>query len=190
MRAWAERLGTLAIVETLDYPYVRAGRKSPDRLPVLIAAHREALDAARARHGSERPYVLAGKSMGGRVGCHVAAELGGGAHPPAAVVCFGYPLVAAGSGNRRDAVLLQLATPILFVQGTRDPMCPLDDLAEIRKRMHEPSEVFVVDGGDHSLAVRRKDEAASGRTQADWDGAVLAAVRDFLATRGVLARVE
>ena len=89
MRAWAERLGTLAIVETLDYPYVRAGRKSPDRLPVLIAAHREALDAARARHGSERPYVLAGKSMGGRVGCHLAAELGGGAHPPAAVVCFG-----------------------------------------------------------------------------------------------------
>jgi hypothetical protein len=187
MRAWAERLRDLGIVEAMDYPYVLAGRRSPDALSVLVEAHRQALARARAEHGEDRPVVLAGKSMGGRVGCHLAAELAGGAHPPSALVCFGYPLVAPGSGARRDAVLLQLAAPILFVQGTRDPLCPLAELAAVRARMHAPSELFVVEGGDHSLALRRKDEAATGRTQADWDATVLAAVRGFLSTRGLVA---
>ncbi|HZR81677.1 MAG TPA: alpha/beta family hydrolase [Candidatus Binatia bacterium] len=181
MRAWAERLAAIGSVEALDYAYVIEGRKSPDRLPVLVAAHRAALERARERHGRDRPVVLAGKSMGGRVGCHLACELAGDAGAPAALVCFGYPLVAAGSGKRRDAVLLALATPVLFVQGTRDPLCPLDDLAGVRRSMTAPSELFVVEGGDHSLVLRKKDEAATGRSQAEWDAAVLAAVRTFVA---------
>ena len=43
MQRWRERLQEIGEVETFDYPYMREGRKRPDRLPQLIAAQREAL---------------------------------------------------------------------------------------------------------------------------------------------------
>ena len=68
------RLQEIGEVETFDYPYMREGRKRPDRLPQLIAAHRAALAEARAKHGAEVSTFLIGKSMGGRIGCHVGAR--------------------------------------------------------------------------------------------------------------------
>src|SRR5512145_321110 len=88
MSAWAERLATLGAVVRLDYPYMRAGRRSPDRLPILVSAHRDALAGARGRRRG--PVVLAGKSMGSRVGCHLALE-----EQVDALVCLGYPLRGA-----------------------------------------------------------------------------------------------
>ena len=49
MVAWRDRLATLGDVTAFDYPYMRAKRKAPDKLPALIAAHREALAGVRAR---------------------------------------------------------------------------------------------------------------------------------------------
>src|SRR6185436_3698265 len=74
MRAWRDRLATLGDVVAFDYPYMRAGRKTPDKLPALIAAHRAVLAEARAKAQPGDPLFLIGKSMGGRVGCHVALE--------------------------------------------------------------------------------------------------------------------
>lgn len=178
MRAWAERLAAVGEVVPFDYAYARAGRRLPDRLPALIAAHRAALAAARAgRHG---PVVLVGKSMGGRVGCHVAID-----EPDvAAMVCLGFPLVGAGKRRPlRDEVLIATRAPILLVQGTRDRLAPLDVLAGVRARMTAPNELYVVEGGDHDLRLRRADERALGRTQADSDAAVLAAIARFVAAR-------
>lgn len=176
MVAWRERLQTLGQVRTFDYPYMREGQKRPDRLPALIEAHAQALRTLRPRAGG--PIFLAGKSMGGRVGCHLSLQ-----EPVAGVICFGFPLVST-SGKRRDEVLLALRTPILLVQGSRDPLCPLDLLAEVRPRMAAPSTLLVVEGGDHSLAVSAAHRKASGTTQADADARVLAAVQSFAA--GVL----
>jgi len=183
MRAWARRLGALGQVVPFDYPYMKAGRKSPDRHPALVAAHGAALDEARARHGAERPVVLAGKSMGSRIGCHLATERPG----IAALVCFGYPLRSGATGALRDQVLLDLRTPILFVQGSKDPLCPLDALAEVRARMTAPNQLHLVAGGNHSLEVGKRELAAAGKTQEDQDGAVLAAVTAFLAAHGAAA---
>jgi predicted alpha/beta-hydrolase family hydrolase len=179
MRAWARRLSALGEVVTFDYPYMKAKRKSPDRQPVLVAAHAAALDEARARHGADRPVVLAGKSMGSRMGCHLAVERG-----VAALICFGYPLRSGATGALRDQVLLELRTPILFLQGSKDPLCPLGDLAEVRARMTAPSELHVVEGGNHSLEVGVRELKAAGRTQEAVDQAVLAAVKGFLAKHG------
>jgi predicted alpha/beta-hydrolase family hydrolase len=172
MAAWAARLGAVGDVVRLDYPYQRAGRRSPDRLPVLVAAHREALLAARA--GRRGPVVLAGKSMGSRVGCHLALE-----EPVDALVCLGYPLRGA-RGDLRAEVLLALRTPILFVQGTRDPLCPLDALAAVRREMKAASALHRVEGGNHSLEVGVRALRAAGETQADVDGRTLAAIGGFL----------
>ncbi len=173
MQAWKRRLETLGEVFTFDYPYMRAGRRSPDRPPVLLEAHRTALAAARA--GREGPVVLAGKSMGSRIGCHLAA----GEPAVRALLCLGYPLVGR-SGAVREEALLALRTPVLFVQGTRDPLCPLDRLEDVRRRMTAPSALHLVEGGDHSLVVSRTRLAAAGETQERVDGRSLEAIRMFL----------
>jgi uncharacterized protein len=172
MEGWARRLGTIGQVVRFDYRYMKEGRGRPDPLPILIAAHRAALDQARERHSGA--VILAGKSMGSRIGCHLSLEA-----PVTALVCLGYPLLGA-SGSVRDEVLLALRTPILFVQGTRDPMCPLDRLEEVRRRMEAPSALHAVQDGDHSLLVPKKRLAVRGSTQEEMDRAALEAVRAFL----------
>jgi uncharacterized protein len=174
MRTFARLLGTIGLVEAFDYSYALEGRKRPDPLPKLVAAHRGALAALRARHHGS--IVLAGKSMGGRVGCHVALL-----DPVQAVICFGYPLCGAGDRSKlRDQVLLELKTPTLFVQGTRDPLCPLDLLEDVRKRMGAPSTLHVVDGGDHSLVVGKAALKALGSSQEKVDDGVRTATAHFL----------
>lgn len=175
METWATRLATLGTVERFDYPYMRAGKKFPDKLPKLIAAHREALASARARHPGATRTALIGKSMGSRVGCHLSLEV-----PVDALVCFGYPLVGQ-NGAMRDEVLRALATPILFLQGDRDELCPLDAMARVREAMSATNELHVMPGGDHSLEVRKADLAARGTTQAALDDAALSIVARFLA---------
>jgi uncharacterized protein len=172
MRAWNERLSTLGRVVPFDYPYQREGRRRPDRPSTLIAAHREAL--AQARVGHDGPVFLAGKSMGGRIGCHVSLE-----DEVDGLICFGYPLKGT-SGAVRDEVLRQLTTPVLFIQGTRDALCPLDLLATVTPQLQTSHTLHVVDGGDHSLLVRKTDLARLGKTQAGVDGEVLAAVSSFV----------
>jgi predicted alpha/beta-hydrolase family hydrolase len=170
----AERLAPLGAVEPFDYPYQLAGRRSPDRREVLLKAHHEALARARAKHPG-RPTALVGKSMGSRMGCHVAVEA---TDKPKALVCLGYPL--AGRGPERHGVLLELETPILFVQGTRDPLCPLDDLTRVRERMRAPNELFVVEDGDHSLKATKRSLKARGETEATVGTAIDRAIAAFL----------
>lgn len=173
---WIERLSREGDVHPFDYPYATRGRKAPDPLPVLIAAHLAAIAAAAERHPGQ-PLFLIGKSMGGRVGCHASLE-----RAVSGLICLGYPLRAPGAaGKLRDRVLLELRTPALFVQGTRDPLCPLELLADVRKRMTAPNELYVVDAGDHSLEVTKTALKASAETQADVDARVSDVIRKFVA---------
>ena len=173
MVAWARLLEQLGQVRRFDYPYMREGRRSPDKLPKLVEAHREALQAVAMNHMG--PIVLIGKSMGGRVGCHLALE-----ERVASIVCLGYPLKGMGKAGRlRDEVLLALGTPILFVQGTRDALCPLDSLATVRQRMRAKSELYVVESGNHSLQATQAYLKSSGQTQANIDAGILATIDAF-----------
>jgi uncharacterized protein len=174
MRTFARLLGSIGRVEPFDYSYMIERRGRPDPLPKLIAAHRAALSALRESH--DGPIVLAGKSMGGRIGCHVALI-----EPVAAVICFGYPLCGAGNRSKlRDQVLLELRRPAMFVQGTRDPLCPLELLQDVRKRMKAPSTLYAVDGADHSLLVAKTTLKGLGSTQEDADDRIETAIALFL----------
>lgn len=121
-------------------------------------------------------------SMGSQAGSHVATE-----DPVAALACFGYPLCVAGDRAKlRDKVLVDLRTPILFVQGTRDTLCPLDLLENVRKeyeRAFAPSRLRVVHGGDHSLVVSKSELKMTGMSKSDVDVGIAEAVKAFL--RGI-----
>ena len=188
MQNWKQRLSEIGEVETFDYDYMRAGRKRPDRLPQLIAAHRAALETFVDRDSRsvnrEEPstprLLLVGKSMGGRIGCHVSLE-----EKVDGLVCLGYPLCAMGDRTKlRDEVLRALTAPILFVQGTRDALCPLDLLEQVRGEMKAPNFLHVVEGGDHSLRVPKRQLQAMGETQEEVDQRALQAISKFVSTLG------
>jgi uncharacterized protein len=175
MQYWKDLLGEIGDVETFDYAYMREGRKRPDPLPQLIATHRKALSEAREKHPSGS-IILIGKSMGGRVGCHVSLE-----EKVAGLVCLGYPLCAMGDRTKiRDEILRALSTPILFVQGTRDSLCPLDLLEKVRDEMKAPNFLHVVEGGDHSLGVPKRQLQASGKTQERVERGILKTITGFV----------
>jgi predicted alpha/beta-hydrolase family hydrolase len=176
MQSWKKILSEIGEVGTFDYDYMREGRKRPDPLPQLIAAHREALNRARERYRPERT-ILVGKSMGGRIGCHVSLEekLDG-------LICLGYPLCAMGDRAKlRDQVLRALTTPILFVQGSRDSLCPLDLLERVRAEMKAPNFLHVVETGDHSLRVSKRQLQGGNQTQEDVDQRVFQSIAEFIA---------
>jgi uncharacterized protein len=175
MLRWTRLLGTIGSVRTFDYPYMAEGRKRPDPLPKLITAHRTALK--QLRNSWQGPVVLIGKSMGSRIGCHVSLE-----EEVSALVCLGYPLCGGGDPTKlRDQVLREIRTPLLFVEGTRDPLCPLPLLDKIRAEMRAPNELLVVDGGDHSLSVTKGQLKASNQTQENVDQHILERIRSFVA---------
>ena len=175
MQRWAELLREIGEVETFDYEYMRERRRRPDPLPALVSAHRAALLRARETHAG--PTVLIGKSMGSRIGCHLSLNT-----PVAAIVCLGYPLCGGGDPTKlRDKVLRELTAPILFVQGTRDPLCPLDLLEKVRREMQASNELLVVEEGDHSLQVTKRQLVRQGETQEVVDQRVREAIRDFVA---------
>lgn len=174
MQRWKERLATIGDVETFDYFYMQQRSRRPDPLPQLIAAHRQALIEARGESG--KSAILIGKSMGGRIGCHVALK-----EPVAGVVCLGYPLCGGGDPTKlRDKVLRELQTPILFVQGTRDSLCPLPLLDNVRAEMKAPNFIHIVEGGDHSLLSPKRDLKKAGETQEDVDQRILTAIAGFV----------
>jgi hypothetical protein len=174
MQEWKQRLAGLGEVETFDYSYIVERRGRPDPLPLLIAGHRKALQDARKT--PSQPAILIGKSMGGRIGCHVSLE-----EPVAAVICLGYPLCGGGDPRKlRDKVLRDLRTPVLFVQGTRDNLCPLDLLNNVRREMKTENFLHVVEGGDHSLQVGKRQLKTVGETQKEVDDRVLQAIADFI----------
>jgi predicted alpha/beta-hydrolase family hydrolase len=174
MQKWKQYLQTIGEVSLFDYDYMREGRKRPDPPPQLIAAHRSAL--VEAHENSSEPIFLIGKSMGGRIGCHLALE-----EEVAGLICLGYPLCGGGDRTKlRDKVLRDLETPILFVQGTRDPLCPLDLLEEVRSQMKVPNFLHLVEDGDHSLRLTKRGLQVAGERQDDIDQRILTAISEFV----------
>jgi predicted alpha/beta-hydrolase family hydrolase len=140
---------------TFDFPYVAARRKVPDRAPVLEQSWREALDAAKAELAG-LPIVIGGKSMGGRMASHIAAQGSGGIE---GLVFLGYPLHPPGKPEqRRDAHLPSIAERMLFVQGARDPFGTAAEIAALLPSLQH-AELHAVEDGDHSFKVpaRRGD---------------------------------
>eukprot|EP00262_Sarcandra_glabra_P014326 TRINITY_DN4177_c0_g1_i2.p1 TRINITY_DN4177_c0_g1~~TRINITY_DN4177_c0_g1_i2.p1 ORF type:complete len:229 (+),score=37.31 TRINITY_DN4177_c0_g1_i2:2-688(+) len=164
-------------VVTFDYPYISGGKhRAPPKAEKLVDNHSDVVKRAVEKHPGH-PLILVGKSMGSRVSCMlaVAEDI-----PISAVVCLGYPLKGI-NGAVRDDVLLKLTTPIMFVQGSKDGLCPLDKLAAVREKMNSVNELHIVEGGDHSLKVGKKILQSKGSNQVDVEEGAVHAVAEFVA---------
>ncbi|HET9690010.1 MAG TPA: alpha/beta family hydrolase [Acidimicrobiales bacterium] len=132
-----------ATVERIDFPYRQAGRRAPDRPPVLLAT---VADAARRL---PRPLVAGGRSMGGRIASMAVAD---GLVDAAALVLVSYPLHPVGRPDRRRVEHLpRIAVPCLFVSGTRDAMGSPVELEEAAAAVAAPVTFHWVEGRDHGL---------------------------------------
>lgn len=158
MRKTARGLADRGVtVVTFDFPYRLAGRRLPDRGPVLEAAYRAAWQEIAALHPAGTRMCIGGKSMGGRIATQVVAA-GDLAPAPVTVVCFGYPLHPPGRpAQRRDQHLPKITAPILFVHGSRDPFGSTEEMTELVGWLPHAT-LAEVEGGDHSLAVPARQD--------------------------------
>ena len=153
-RGIAEALAAQGISSLrFNFPYKDAGRGYPDRPPVLLESWRGAMAEAE-RRGGGLPIIASGKSLGGRMASMLAAE-DGTDFAGQGLVFFGYPLHAPGRTEKiRDDHLSSVTVPMLFIEGTADPLARFDLIQAVVERLGQRARLHVVEGGDHSFRVR------------------------------------
>jgi uncharacterized protein len=144
-----------------NFPYMEAGKRSPDSEPKLRRAWEAAMATTRERAPGRRVFA-AGKSLGGRIASLAVADgmLADG------LLFLGYPLHPPGKPDRlRDEHLGRIAVPMLFLQGTSDPFARFDLIQDVTHRLGRWAVLHPVEGGDHSFRVRgrRMDDETIGR---------------------------
>jgi uncharacterized protein len=148
-----------------DFPYRQAGRRAPDRPPVLLQAVRDEIGKIR-----DRRIVVGGRSMGGRICSMVAGAADGEPPDPRihGVVAISYPLHPPGRPDSlRVEHLPAITVPCLFVSGDRDPFGTPDELEQWTATIAGPVAHHWIAGGRHDLRGK--------------DGEVVAAVEEWLA---------
>jgi uncharacterized protein len=133
-----------------NFPYIEAGRRTPDRAPVAVAAWRAVFDAA-AQSVPGTAVWAGGKSYGGRIASMAVAE----GMPAAGLVFLGYPLHPPGKPERvRDEHLYGISVPMLFLEGTADPFATQEVLRPVLTKLGDRAMLHEVEGGGHSFEVR------------------------------------
>ncbi|CAN5865855.1 alpha/beta hydrolase [soil metagenome] len=132
-------------VMTFNYPYTERGSKRPDRPEKLVECHQAAAQAL--RQDVDRLF-LAGRSMGGRMGTYLAAE----GYECAGLILYAYPLHPAGKPEKlRVAQFPDVTSPMLFFQGTRDPLSRME-LFDRYIRPLPNATVEVLEGANHGFS--------------------------------------
>ena len=160
-------------VRRADFPYRLAGRRPPDRAPVLLdAVRREAAAFAAERRCSTRLIAMGGRSMGGRM-CSMAMAGGdeiGAPLPAAALVLISYPLHPPGKPDKlRVEHLPRLTVPCLFIHGTNDTFGSPDELQQF---------TATIPGDVTHVWMQRKGHDLKG-----CDAEIAAVVSEWLAER-------
>jgi uncharacterized protein len=138
---------TVALVEQ---PYRVAGRRSPAPARQLDAAWTAVIDHLRSGELNGLPLVVGGRSLGARVACRTAEEVGA-----VGVLCLAFPLHPPGRPEAsRLSELDEVNVPVLVVQGERDPF-GMPPPAEHRTVVQVP--------GDHGLKADLEGVAAAVR---------------------------
>lgn len=136
-------------VARVDFPYRRAGRRAPDRQPVLLQCVRDEAEAfAQEQDVKPRGVALGGRSMGGRM-CSIAVADG---LPAAGLVLISYPLHPPGKPDKlRTEHFPAITVPCLFVSGDRDAFGTPDELESATTAINGPVTHVWIERGRHEL---------------------------------------
>ena len=149
-----------------------AGKKPPPKAEKVMPEFIAAVDDLGPTNG---PLIIGGKSMGGRVASMVADPLFE-ANRIAGLLCVGYPFHPPGRPQQlRTAHLVDLKTPTLICQGTRDEFGDRYEIGEYG--LSDEIELFWLEDGDHDLKPRK---AISGFTTAGHLQSLAAQVADWV----------
>jgi predicted alpha/beta-hydrolase family hydrolase len=159
-----ERLAPLPVTR-VDFPYRTAGKKFPDKSPVLIQCVVDETHRLADRVGcTTSDIVIGGRSMGGRM-CSMAIAEG---LAVAGLVCIGYPLHPPKKPDQlRTAHLPHVNVDALFVSGTRDEFGSPDEMRDALALLPVTPRVEWIDGGRHEL--KGHDDTVA-QMVADWIG--------------------
>lgn len=125
-------------------------RKPPPKAESVMPEYIAAIDDLGPTNG---PLIIGGKSMGGRVASMVVDQLYA-ARRIAGLLCLGYPFHPPGRPTQlRTKHLLDLRTPTLICQGTRDEFGDRYEVGEYG--LSDAIEVFWLEDGDHDLKPRK-----------------------------------
>lgn len=176
MTATAQALAGIGFrIARFEFAYMAARRTSGERKPspkgeTLKPEYLEAIASLPA----SRRLIIGGKSLGGRVASMIADELYA-AGAIAGLLCLGYPFHPPAKPKQlRTAHLVDLKTPTLICQGTRDEFGTRDDVAHYR--LSPAIRMLWLEDGDHDLKPRK---TISGFSAADHLQTLAQTVKDW-----------
>lgn len=167
MLSLSHALNALGIhVWLFDFAYMAQAitentRRPPPRLPKLEVEYLQAITFVQEQIGNDSLWI-GGKSMGGRVACHVLNTLHeeNSLKTITGATVVGYPFHPVGKPDSLRLAVLQSSTaPVLICQGERDTFGTSVEIATYE--YPDNVQVTFFDDGDHSLKPRK----ASGMTQ-------------------------
>lgn len=140
-------------VARVDFPYRRAGRRAPDRAPVLLECVRtEVASFADSLGVGTESLVIGGRSMGGRI-CSMAVADAESPLVVAGLVLVSYPLHPPGKPERlRTEHLPRLSVPTLCISGTKDTFGTPDELSLAFAHARGHVQFTWIEKGRHELA--------------------------------------
>jgi len=162
----AAALEPLMEVVRFNFAYREAGSRRIDPMPVLKKTFLENIR-------EDKPLLIGGRSMGGRVASLLAAD----GFQCDGLLLAAYPLHPAGQPEKlRDAHLPKIRCPVLCLNGTRDALCGQELMQAALRPVQARWTMHWIEGADHSFHVLR----SSGRSDADVDQEVRQAAASWL----------
>ena len=140
-------------------------RRPPDRAPKLLDSYRDIIKIF-----ADKPIVIGGKSMGGRMASLLSQE-----SKVAGIACLGFPFHPPGKPeNYKGEQLATLEKACLILQGERDTFGRREEFDDFE--LSSKVRVEFIPDGDHSFKPRK----SSGQTEADNIALATQILADFI----------
>ncbi|KAG8226516.1 hypothetical protein J437_LFUL006906 [Ladona fulva] len=183
--SWLQHLSALAKVVTVPAPPSKneKGEKLTfgQYLTLMASTTRVKLRELRSVNVGS-PIFLIGWGQGALFACQISMV-----EPVAGVVCLGFPMFTAeGNRGEPDDSLLDVHCPIFFVIGQNAASVSVDDVEDLRERMHIQTNLLVIGGADDLLRVPKAKMKLDGVTQSIIDRCIMDEVGDFIG--GILTK--
>lgn len=169
-----------------NFPYKERGGRAPDPAPLLEKCYRSVLADVRRQLAPQKLFI-GGKSLGGRMASHLAAD----GEDVDGLLFLGYPLHPAGRPEQmRIAHLGRIRAPMLFFAGTRDALCDLERLRATLRDLHSSTTLHVIADGDHSFNVLKRTARTAAEVQAEIVSVSAGWIRDRAGAHGSTTRAR